>query len=412
MEKKDRNYYVDWWHIKKSYVYAISALVVFLALAIPGGWWVYKSDWLISHTENEQIPKDAARLISFEGDVRVIRATTRETILVTRPTYVLAGDTIQTQADGRAQVQMIDGSTLSVRPNSTVVIRDSSSIFGGSSVRVALDGGQINVKTQEQAEGTDNVVEVKQAENKLFGQTDASFGVNPATNGGEIRISRGGVETSINGEKTVIQGGEFATVDPSGKLSPREKLMSPPKTHAPASLEKIFVAPSGTASAIFRWQKPDPSTNFIYRLEVSTSPFFVADSMVIERDSLTNPETSIGNLAPGNYHWRVRAVSASGQTSEWSDPAKFTVIKRQESLAPTASDWQVEKVGGTIYLISGKTQAGSTVRIQGRETFAGSDGSFRVQVSSGSSEIPVEISDERGNRTRMVLSLSAGKIVR
>jgi hypothetical protein len=410
MEKK-RNYYVDWWHIKKSNVYGVAAILVFLILVMIGSWWIFRTDWAIS-TESDQIPKDAARLVSFEGDVRVVRATTRETILVTRPTHVLAGDTIQTQADGRAQVQMIDGSTLSVRPNSTVVIRDSSSIFGGSSVRVAVDGGQINVKTEDQTDGTNNVVEVKQAENKLFPQTDASFGVNPKTNGGEIRISRGGVETSIGGEKTVIRDGEFASVNPSGKLSPREKLLPPPKPLAPAALEKVFAGANGTGNAIFRWQKSDPNTNFVYRLEVSTSPFFVPDMMIAERDSLTSPNSSLENLLPGNYFWRVRAVANSGQTSEWSEPSKFTIIKREESQALGASDWQVEKVGGSIYLVSGRTQAGATVRIQGRETFAGSDGGFRLQVSARSSEVPVEISDERGNRTRMVLSLSAGRIVR
>jgi hypothetical protein len=412
MEKKDRNYYVDWWNIKKSSVYGAAAILLFLILIAVGSWWIFKSDWSLSGAENDQIPKDAARLVSFEGDVRVVRAQTRETILVTRPTYVLAGDTIQTQADGRAQVQMIDGSTLSVRPNSTVVIRDSSSIFGGSSVRVAVDGGQINVRTEEQADGTNNVVEVKQAESKLFPQTDASFGVNPKTNGGEIRISRGGVETSIGGEKTVIRDGEFASVNPNGKLSPREKLLAPPKPLAPAALEKVFAAANGTASVTFRWQKSDPNTSFVYRLDVSTSPFFVPDMMIAERESLTSPNFSLENLLPGNYYWRIRADAGSGQTSEWSEPSKFTVIKREGSQAPSASDWQVEKVGGSIYLVSGKTQAGTTVKIQGRETYAGSDGGFRIQISARGSEVPVELSDERGNRTRMVLSLSAGRIVR
>lgn len=69
------------------------------------------------------VPKDAARIVSYEGDVRVIRASTRETILVTKETYVAAGDTVQTQADGRAQIQMIDGSMLSVRPNSSRCVR-------------------------------------------------------------------------------------------------------------------------------------------------------------------------------------------------------------------------------------------------------------------------------------------------
>jgi hypothetical protein len=412
MRQKDRNYYVEWWNVKKSIVYGIAAAILFLGLGGFGGWWLYKSDWLFSNKESAQIPKDAARLISFEGDVRITRAATRETILVTRPTYLLAGDTIQTQADGKAQVQMIDGSTLSVRPNSTVVIRDSSTMFGGQNVRVAVDTGQINVKTEDQQESTNNVVEVKQSENKLLSQTDASFGVNPTTNGGEIRISRGGVETSIGGEKTIIREGEFATVNPNGKLSARERLFPPPKLIAPAPLEKAFAAPGGTSDISFRWQKPDESTNFMYRMEVSTSPFFLPNAMVLEREPLANPNLSLQGLTPGNYFWRVRAVAASGQTSEWSEPSKFTVVKREGGDDLSASDWQIERVGGNIFLISGKARPGLTVRILGRETFAASDGTFRLQVSTPASEVTVEISDEHGNRNRMVLSLTAGRVVR
>lgn len=410
MKQKQRNYYVDWWNIKKSNVYGVAALLLFLGLTAGGSWWIYKSN--LADTDTAQIPKDAARLVSFEGDVRIVRAATRETILVTRPTFLLAGDTIQTQADGKAQVQMADGSTLSVRPNSTVVIRDNSSIFGGQNVRVALGDGQINVKTEDQPEGSNNVVEVKQSENKLFPQTDASFGINPQSGGGEIRISRGGVETSIGGEKTIIKDGEFASVNPNGKLSPREKLLAPPRLIAPAALERIFALSNNTSDVTFRWQKPDAAANFDYGLQVSTSPFFVPDMMIVERDALTGLNFSLANLAPGNYFWRVRAAAASGQISEWSEPSKFTIIKREEGSPLGASDWQVEKVGGNVYLISGRTQPGATVRILGRETFAASDGSFRLQISTAAPEVTVEISDERGNRNRMVLSLSMARAVR
>jgi hypothetical protein len=410
MKLKGRNYYVDWWHVKKSNVYGIAAIALFLGLVAFGSWWIYQSN--ITNPDNAQIPKDAAQLVSFEGDVRIIRAATRETILVTRPTYLLAGDTIQTQSDGKAQVQMIDGSFLSVRPNSTVVIRDSSSIFGGQNVRVALGDGQINVRTEEQADGTNNVVEVKQSESKLFPQTDASFGVNPQSGGGEIRISRGGVETSIGGEKTVIKDGEFATVNPNGKLSPREKLIEPPRLVSPSALERIFTSAGGVADLTLRWQKPDAGANFVYHLEVSTSPLFAANAMVVERKSLPATAFPLVGLAPGNYFWRARAVASSGQTSEWSEPSKFTIIKREGTNPLGATDWQVEKVGGKIYLISGKTQPGATVKISGRETFAASDGSFRLQISTTSPEVIVEISNERGSRNRMVLSLSTARVIR
>jgi hypothetical protein len=402
-------FYVDWWNIKKSTVYGLITVVLLLAILGGGGWWLYRNDFFLAKTEVDDTPKDAARIISFEGDVRVTRAATRETIIVTKPTYVSAGDTVQTQADGRAQIQMIDGSVLTIRPNSTVIIRDSSSIFGGKNVRVALDAGQMNVKTEDQPADTENIVEVKESENKLLAQTDASFGVNPNTNGGEIRVSRGGVETNVGGEKTVIQNGEFASVN-NGKTS-KENLLEPPKPLAPNSQNSVQALASGAADVTFNWEKPAASIQS-YHLQVSKSPFFVPDTIVFERTSLTQTSFTVANIAPGTYYWQARAVANSGQASEWSEKVRFTVIKGQASQPIAISEWQVEKLGGKIYRLKGKTQAGVIVRAGGRETFASSDGSFLIQIASQTSEVTVEASDERGNRSGFVISLDTARVLR
>ena len=409
MDKK-RNYYVDWWKIKKSSVISVIVVFLFIGALIAGTWWAMKNNWFFAGQESANAPKDAARLISFEGDVRITRAATRETEKVAKDTFLLAGDTIQTQADGKAQIRMIDGAVLTVRPNSTVVIRDSASIFGGTNVKVELGDGQINVKTQDQTEASNNIVEIKQVENKLQSQTDASF--NSSSNGGEIRISRGGVESNVGGEKTVIKDGEFASINQNGRLSPKERLYEPPKLIAPPTLEQILTTSNGTADLTFRWQKSDGTTNFNFSLEVASSPFFVKDGMLIQRDSLTAPNFTMGNIAPGVYYWRVRGTAASGQTTEWSEPFRFTIVKREGNETLTASDWQSENIGGKVYIISGKTVSGATVRILGRETFAGADGTFRIQVSVPGPEATVEINDEHGNRNRYVLSVESGKVIK
>lgn len=412
MANKYRRFYVDWWSIKKSSIYGFAAILLIIAIASGGLWWASRNNWFLANPENTEIPKDSALIVSFEGDVRVTRAATRETEKVSKTTYVLSGDTIQTQSDGKAQVRMIDGSVVTIRPNSTVVIRDSASLFGATNVRVALDGGQINVKTENQPESSQNIVEVKQVENKLLSQTDASFNINQKTNDGEIRISRGGVESNVGGEKTLIKDGEYASINPSGKIAQKERLFAPPVLISPASLEQMLSTSSGTSDVTFRWQKSDLTANFKYRLEIATSPFFVADGMVLEREPLDIPSFTMGNIAPGVYYWRVRGIANSGQTSEWSEPWRFTIVKREGNEVLTATDWKVESVGGTIYLISGKTTSGTTVRILGRETFAMGDGAFRLQISSSSPEVTAEIGDEHGNRTRYVLSLKNGKVLR
>lgn len=404
--QKYRKFYIEWWKIKKSTVYRGTAILVFLTILIGGGWWLWTSDWLNSQLSDGNAPKDAAQIVSFEGDIRIIRLSTRATERVTEAAYVSAGDTIQTQSDGRAQIKMIDGSILSIRPNSTVVIRDSSSLLGGTSVRVKLDDGQIRVRTEDQPESSNNVVEVKESESRLLSQTEASFNINQTTDNGEIRINRGGVESNIGGQKKVLKQDEYVSFS-NNQINTREKLLKSPNLREPSSSAQILSS-GGNADVSFSWER---SAGNSFHLQIAKSPFFVKDGIVIERESLKSLNFTLANITPGTYFWRVKASAESGQVSDWSEPAKFTVIKNQQGAKIAAADWNVENVGGKVYIISGNTKPGATVRVLGRETFASADGTFHIQISSPSVSVPVEIYDDKGNKSRFIISLKSGKIV-
>lgn len=408
MEPKYRKIYVDWWHIRKSTIITAAAITIFVASIGGGLWYASRNNWFIS-AEDGNYPKDSARIVSFEGEVRITRAATRDTILVTKETYVAAGDTIQTQADGRAILQMIDGSVYSVRPNSTIVVRDTTSIFGGKNVRVRLNDGQLNVRTEDQPADTKNVVEMAETENELLPKTDASFNTD-GENAGEIRISRGGVETTMGGEKTTIGENQYAAVD-NGKISDRERLMSPPTLMSPGNSSTILDVSGNGVGVVFNWRDSDGGASSYY-IQVSRSPLFALDSIMADRDSLSSREFRLSGLPPGTYYWRVRSTARSGQTTGWSDPWKFNVVKKGSATTIDASDWRVESLGGRIYMLSGKTQPGTSVRSQGREIFALADGSFKLQISSPSTETAVELSDGRGARSGYVISLRSGNVLR
>lgn len=409
MEQKYRKFYVDWWNIRKSTIYTVALVLVAIGLISFGLSYASRHNWFIP-VEATDVPQDAARVVSFEGEVRITRAATRETILVTKTTWVAAGDIIQTQSDGRAIIQMIDGSVYSVRPNSTVIVRDTTSLFGGKNVRVRVDDGQLNVRTDDQPENTKNIVELGESENQVGPKTEASFNAN-GPNGGEIRVSRGGVETTLGGEQTTIGENQYATVSGT-KLSERERLMAPPRLISPGNSE-TFVDSSGTGTTVtFNWQDPEgnPAANF--HLQVARSPYFASDSILVDRGDLQTREFRLAGLMPGTYYWRLKATARSGQTTNWNDQWKFLVVRPGESVSIDAVDWRVEWVGGSIYILSGRTQPGMAVRSMGKSTYSGADGNFRLQVNSPSIEAPVEIGDERGNRTGFVISLRSGTVLR
>jgi hypothetical protein len=407
MEQKYRKFYVEWWKVSRRSVYGVTAFTIAVVAVVFGSWWAISNN-LFAAKDTGEAPKDAARIISFEGDVRITRVATRETIVVTKETYVAAGDTIQTQVDGRAVVQMIDGSEYRVGANSTVVIRDNSSLFGGKNVRVALDDGQINVRTDQQPDNAQNVVEMMDSETRLKSQTDASFNADAAANGGEIRISRGSVETTIGGDRATINANEFASVA-EGRIASKEQLLAAPRMVSPENMSQPVDNGSGV-NMVFQWHGDGAGAT--YYLQVARSPYFAADSILVDRGGLPSTNFRLAALSPGTYYWRLKSTSRTGQTTEWNDPWRFTVVRREAIQPIDVAGWGVERVGGNVYIVSGKTQPGMVVRTLGRESYAAGDGAFRIQVSTPQGEIPIEVSDGRGNRAGFTLSLKNARAIR
>ena len=407
---KTSRFAYDWWIIQKRFVYLVIAIFCLCSIAAGSAFYVWKYGNPFKDVAKMN-HSAGARFISFEGDVRVIRAATRESIAANGETELYPGDTVQTQASGRARIGLADGSTLLVKPNSTIIVRDNARADDGkrTNVHVVVDSGQLSVRTEQQADGTTNVVETPKTKNTMGEKTNASFGVS-AEGTEEIRVASGAIETTNQaGDKTSIREGEYVSVNNSGRLSPAQKLLDVPQPAKPHDLEKVYVGSNGAANVALKWQRPQSGTPAYYRVEVATSPFFVADGKVIERDQLVATEFGASDLRPGVYFWRVRATAASGQASDWSDPLKFVVTNRGTGSQVAVTDLSAELLGGNIYIIRGKADPGTTIRVGGREAIAKSDGSFQVQVTASGTtrELIVEGQDSQGNSSQYKVSLSA-----
>lgn len=411
MSTKQPRVVFDWWVVEKRTIYLLIGIAILCGLAGASALYVWKYGNPLKNVGTGTKPPAGARFISFEGDVRVIRAATRETINPASDTELYPGDTVQTQATGRARVTMADGSTLVIRPNSTIIVRDNASADDGkkTNVHVVVDSGQMFVRTEQQPEGTKYVVETPKTSNKIGGQTGVSFGVNPEGTE-DIRVNSGAIETTNRtGEKTTLHGGEYVSVNPSGTISRPQKLLDIPIPSEPRDLEKVFIGGNGSANISLKWVRPQSGTAAFYRVEVATSPFFVADGKVFERDQLASTEFNASDLRPGVYFWRVRASASSGQISDWSEPKKFIVATRGTGSRVPVSNLVAELLGGSVYLIRGRSEPGTTIRVAGRETLVPSEGSFQLQITAprGTQEIAVDAVDPHGNSTQYRLSLSA-----
>lgn len=398
----------DWWIVQKRFVYLMIAVLILLAMVGGAALYVWKYGNPLKNVASNRVSA-GARFISFEGDVRVVRAATRETISASSDTELYPGDTVQTQASGRARISLADGSTLVVKPNSTIIVRDNARGDDGkkSNVHVVVDSGQMYVRTELQPEGTTNVVETPKTKNTLGEQTGASFGVNPEGTE-EIRVNTGAVETTNRaGDKTSLRANEYVSVNNQGTISRPQRLLDVPMPAEPQDLQQVLVGANGSAGLSLKWNRPQSGTAAHYRVEVATSPFFVADGKVIERDQLAATEFGASDLRPGIYYWRVRATATTGQTSDWSEPRKFIVAQRGTGSQVLVSNLTTELLGGNIYLVRGRAEPGTTIRAGGREAIVPSDGSFQIQISvSGSREVVIDAQDPQGNSSQYKLPLS------
>ncbi|MDT5272625.1 MAG: hypothetical protein QOH49_4811, partial [Acidobacteriota bacterium] len=353
----------DWWVVQKRLIYiaVIIASLVVAAGALSLYVYLYGNPFK-GAAEAEGSPT-GARFVSLEGGVKVVRSNTRESLQARADTRLFPGDLVQTQEDGRARITLADGSTLFVKPNSVVTIAENTSAEDGkgSKVRVAVESGQINVRTEQLNPDAQNIIGTHLTESRLAAETDATVHVREDKTEA-IRVGAGAVETSTSGGDTAtLKAGEYVAVNTQGTVSQKEKLLAAPVPLTPKNLERLAARKGGATAVALKWQKPQTGVPAHYRVEVATSPFFVPAGKLVERDQLQANEITVEDVREGNYFWRVMAVAQSGQASDWSDPQKF-VVEGQGGTGDevTVADVQIEYVAGQIYLVRGRTQAGNT----------------------------------------------------
>ena len=403
----------DWWVVQKRLIY-IAVIIASLVVAAGAlSLYVYLYGNPFKGAAVDAGAPTGARFVSLEGGVKVVRANTRESLQARADTRLFPGDLVQTQEDGRARITLADGSALFVKPNSVVTIAENTSAEDGrgSKVRVAVESGQINVRTEQLNADAQNIIGTHLTENRLAAETDATVHVREDKTEA-IRVGAGAVETSTSGgDTTTLKAGEYVAVNTQGTVSQKEKLLAAPVPLTPKNMERLAARKGGATAVALKWQKPQTGAPAHYRVEVATSPFFVPAGKLVERDKLQANEITVEDVRQGNYFWRVMAVAQSGQASDWSEPQKLVVVSQGGTGAEVSlSDVQIEYVAGQIYLVRGRTEAGNTVRCAGRETLAARDGFFQLQINAprGAREVQLETADTQGNRNSFKFQLPPG----
>ena len=394
---------VEWHIISKRSIYLLFGSIIGIVLLVGGGWWLYR-------TTSENLKgignpgRKGARFIQIEGKVRVKRANETEFKVASEDMVLETGDTIQTLADSVARVQFVDGSSYTVKPDTTLVIKDNSlNADKSTSVKVAVGVGRINLATGEQAAGSSNVVQTDTVSANIGSQTEASVTADNKGDKTEIRIARGTAKISTPaGKNYEARANERFEVARNGKIT--QDVIYVPELGAPENLQTIKVATGRPGRVDFNWHGVPQAKN--YRIEVATSAYF-ADTVVAQRDQLGSTSAVFENLQPGIYYWRVRANTEKEGAGQFSEPFRFSLVSGTGGRPLNISITKQTPLGGDVFKIEGKSEPGTRVKVGETVARVTADGSFSalVTLNSGRREVLIEAEDQDGNTGQKRLRL-------
>ena len=394
---------LDWYVISSRTLRHLAVALLAVSLVVGAGYGLYL--YLRSTTATTITPgTQSARFIEISGQVRVKKANGTDFMIANEKMPLAAGDTIQTLSSSVARVQFVDGSSYTIKPDTTLIIKDNELMDDRSTkVQVKVRVGTINLATNQQGPGSSNVVQTDAAEARIGENSEASVGAGENGQQTDIRVTRGDAQIRTQaGETYQARTNERLEFEESGKLARRTSLLGMPVLKFPENQQTLRQGNSSTIR--FEWN-PVPQASS-YTVELATSSTFDRETIVKARDGLGTPLATFDKLPTGAYYWRVRADTKQEQGS-YSDPFKFTIVGNTVSSArlPTISGMRKTPMGGGTYLVEGRCDSGARVRVGGKPARVDADGSFRaiVTLAAGARSILIEAEDQDGNIGRQSL---------
>ncbi len=396
--KRARNS-LDWYVVSASKIRMLVFSASALFLLSIGGYWAYLH--FQKKAFDEKVPEDhSARFIEISGQVKVKKANATDFTGADEKMPLEAGDTIQTMASSVARVQFVDGSSYTIKPDTTLVIKDNELMADKSTrVQVKVHVGTINLATNEQGPGSSNVVQTDVASARIGSNTEASVGTGDTGKEADIRVEKGDAEIRTQaGEMIQAKTNERLEIADSGKVVRRTALSGVPLLKYPENQQAIRTEAKDGVK--FEWSAIHQASS--YALEIATTANF-ANTIVKAREGLTVPSVIIDSLPSGAYYWRVRADKKS-ERGEYSDAHKFTIVGGGQKRELQVKALKKTSLGGGTFVIEGRTDVGTRVKVGDKQAYVDTNGNFRAIVTlAGSREVMIQIEDLDGNVGRQSL---------
>jgi hypothetical protein len=338
-----------------------------------------------------------AHFTALDGAIRVRKGNGNSWINADYTVPLEKGDVVQTGAEGMAKIVFNDGTNYTVKQDSLIVIEENSANDQQqTNVSVAVTTGTVDLTTATYVQGSKSQVIVAGAKASLAPDSSAMVHNNPKDDEHEILVKRGSGEIERNGEVVRLSNWEKVSFQNQSKTMERATEIGPPAPITPGNMMPVFISPGEKAKEVeFAWT---PMANAVgYRLKISHNPYF--SSLLMDR-KVDTPSVVVTGLPVGAYYWSVQSYDAAGKESVESEKNRFTIIVKAKEKIDLALAIDPLIQHGHVIEVTGKTEAGARVMVNGREVpIVSDDGTFHYftpPLPNGESLITVTAQNAQG----------------
>ena len=338
-----------------------------------------------------------AHFTVLDGTIRVRKSNGNSWINADYNVPLEKGDVVQTGAEGMAKIVFNDGTNYTVKQDSLIVIEENSANDQQqTNVSVAVTTGTVDLTTATYVQGSKSQVIVAGAKASLAPDSSAMVHNDPKVDRHEILVKKGSGEIERNGETVHLSNWEKVSFKSAAKTMERAIEIGPPTPITPGNMMPVFInAGEKSKDLEFAWT---PMANAAgYRLRISHNPYF--SSLLLDK-KVEAPSVVVTGLPVGPYYWSIQSYDAAGKESVESEKNRFTIIVKAKEKIELALDLDPFIQHGHVIEVTGKTEAGARVMVNGKEVpIVGDDGTFHYftpPLANGESLITVTAQNAKG----------------
>lgn len=345
-------------------------------------------------------PTADALIVEVGGRVEVQRAS-RQTWEAAKPGMQLfEGDFVKTGSNGVVEVMSGDGTFYRIKPETLFEVHRTSTGAGDSQKRseIKFITGTVDVNTGEGARSrvrTDTATTDIASQSSVGVEVDAQKKVGVSTFKGSATLSTAEGQVTVGERERAVAG--------RGGIASKQRLPEAPSLVTPDDNAGFDL--KAKAPIAIRWIAVKEAAR--YRLQISKSRLFVPDSLVVDLADREKPEALVAVTEEGSYFWRVATIAKDNLTSEWSLPRRFRVAAKGETVGapdatPPALTLETPQVNGNVVFVTGRTEVGATLTVNGESVDIDASGGFRKILTlykDGRNAIEAKAVDAAGNET-------------